>query len=179
MRPDQSEYAAYYSRYIELVPEDDVLGAMQRQSSDTQKLLASLTDEIGGHRYETGKWSVKELIGHLVETERIMGYRALSVARGETKSLPGFDENLYVVNGGFDQWRIGDLAEYYALTRRSNIVAFAHFSDDAWIRRGVANENPVTTRAVAFTIVGHERHHLNVLRERYRVGQESGNHVRR
>ena len=110
------------------------------------------------------------MIGHIVDTERIMGYRALSVARGETKSLPGFDENLYAANGGFDQWRIGDLAEYYALTRRSNIVAFSHFTDEAWSRPGVANDNPVTPRAIAFTMVGHERHHLSILRERYRVG---------
>lgn len=170
MRPEPTDHAPYYSRYLDLVPETDILPALQQQSSETQKLLASIGDDRAAYRYGPDKWSVKELIGHIVDTERIMGYRALAIARGEAKSLPGFDENLYAKNGSFDGWRIGDLAEYYALSRRSNIVAFSHFDEEAWNRRGVANENPVTTRAMAYVIVGHERHHLNVLRERYKLG---------
>ncbi|MFZ2491355.1 MAG: DinB family protein [Thermoanaerobaculia bacterium] len=170
MRPDPSEFAPYYGKYIDLVPESDILAALQQQSSETQKLLASLDEERASYRYEPGKWSVKELFGHVIDAERIFGYRAVAIARGETKSLPGYDENVYAENGRFDLWRIGDLSESYALIRRSNVVAFSHFPDEAWGRPGVANGNPVTARAIAFTMLGHERHHLNVLRERYRIG---------
>lgn len=169
MRPESTEYAPFYAGYVSLVPEDDVLSAIETQSSETQKLLASLDDAAAMHRYAEGKWSVKEVIGHITDAERVFGYRALCISRGDTNSLPSFDENDYVRNANFDSWRIGDLAEAYALTRRANIVLFRNLAPEAWERRGVANDTPVSVRALAFIIAGHERHHLNVLRERYRI----------
>jgi hypothetical protein len=169
MRPAVTDYAPFYARYIANVVEEDVLTALDEQSAETQRLLARIDDQRASYRYESGKWSVKELLGHLTDTERVMAYRALSFARGETAALPGFDENLYVANGGFDSWMIGDLAEQYALVRRSSILLFRNLPDGAWEKRGIASDSPVTVLALACIIVGHERHHLKVLRERYLI----------
>jgi hypothetical protein len=167
MRPLDTDYATAFAGYVSRVPEDDGLAAMERQSYETQNVLASIDDTRAAFRYAESKWSVKEVVGHIADTERIMGYRALAVARGETQSLPGFDEKDYVRNARFDDWRIGDLAEEYALMRRANVVFFRNLSPEAWDRRGVANGNPITVRALSYIIVGHERHHLQVLKERY------------
>ena len=168
-RPGTSDYAPAHAAYVALVPEDDVLSAMEQQSSAMQKVLSSLDEQKATYRYGEGKWSVKEVIGHIADAERIIGYRALAVARGEQQSLPGFDENEYVANASFDDWKIGDLAEQYALVRRANIVFFKNLRDEVWERRGLANNAPVSVRGLAYVIVGHERHHLQVLRERYGV----------
>lgn len=165
----ETDVSPAHAAYIELVPEDDVMSALQQQSSATQKVLASLDEERASYRYAEGKWSVKELIGHLADAERILGYRALAIARGDTQPLPGFEEAEYVRHASFDTWKLGDLAEEYALVRRANIVFFQNLPPEAWDRRGTANQHPVTVRALAYTIVGHERHHLKVLREKYQV----------
>ncbi|HYK02684.1 MAG TPA: DinB family protein [Thermoanaerobaculia bacterium] len=169
MKPAPTEYSPAYAAYVALVTEDDVLSAIEQQSSATQKLLSGLDESRAAFRYETNKWSVKEVVGHMVDAERIMGWRALAIARGETQPLPGFEEEDYVRNANFDSWRLGDLAEAYALGRRANIVFFRNLPEEAWDRRGTANGSPVTARALAWIIVGHERHHLQVLRERYRL----------
>ncbi len=169
MRPKDTDYAAPFADYIANVPEDDVLDAIERQSSETQKFLATLDDSRAAFRYEASKWSVKEVIGHLIDAERVMSFRALAFARGDTQPLPGFEEKDYVQNAHFDDWSLGDLAESYALVRRANIVFFCNLPAEAWDRRGVANDNAITVRALAYVIVGHERHHLRVLKERYRL----------
>lgn len=169
MRPQPTDYAPFYAGYIDLVPEEDVLSAIETQSSETQKVLAKLDEEQALYRYAEGKWSVKEIFGHLTDAERVFGYRALRIARGDQSPLPGFDEETYVAAANFDAWKIGDLGEMYALVRRANIVMFRNLPADAWQRRGLANNLEVTVNALAHMIVGHERHHLNVLRERYRV----------
>jgi uncharacterized damage-inducible protein DinB len=169
MRPPDSDVSPAHAAYIALVEGEDVLSAIEQQSSATQKLLASLDESRASFRYAEGKWSVKEVIGHLVDAERILGYRALAIARGDTQPLPSFDEQDYVRNANFDEWRLGDLSEAYALARRATIVFFQNLAEDAWSRRGVANGHEVTVRALAWTIAGHELHHLKVLRERYRL----------
>lgn len=169
MRPQSNDYAPAFSGYVSLVPEDDVMSVIETQSSQTQKLLAGLEEAQAAFRYADGKWSIKEVFGHLVDAERVFGYRALCISRGEQNPLPGFDENEYVRNANFDGWKVGDLAEMYALTRRANIVFFRNLPPEAWDRRGIANEKPTTVRALAYIIAGHERHHLKVLRERYRI----------
>jgi hypothetical protein len=166
-RPDATQYAPAHAGYVALVEEDDILSAMEQQSSAMQKFLASLDEARVAHRYAEGKWSVKEVIGHITDAERIIGYRALAIARGDEQPLPGFDENAYVANASFDDWRLGDLAEQYALVRRADIVFFKNLRPEAWERRGTANNAPVSVRGLAYVIVGHERHHLQVLRERY------------
>ena len=168
-RPADNDYAHFYAGYVSLVPEDDVLSAIEQQSSETQRVIASLDETRALHRYAEGKWSVKEVIGHVTDAERVFGYRALCIARGEKNSLPSFDEQVYMKNANFDSWRIGDLAESYALVRRANIVFFRNLDEAAWDRRGVANNSEITVRALAFILAGHERHHLNVLRERYLI----------
>lgn len=169
MRPEPTDYASFYANYVSLVPEEDVLSAIETQSSETQKLMASLDEAHAAHRYAEGKWSVKEVFGHITDAERVFGYRALCIARGDQTSLPGYDENEYMENANFDAWKLGDLAELYALTRRSNIVFFRNLREQDWNRRGTANDSPVTVCALAFIIAGHERHHLKVLRERYKI----------
>ena len=169
MRPDSTEYAPFYAGYIELVPEEDVLSAIETQSSETQKVLSSLDEARASYRYAEGKWSVKEMFGHITDGERVFGYRALCISRGEEQPLPGFDEKTYTSNANYDSWKIGDLAEQYALVRRANIVMFRNLPADAWARSGIASNNPVTVRALAYMMVGHERHHLRVLRERYKI----------
>ena len=166
----ERDYHPAFAGYVSLVPEDDILSVIEQQSSETQRLIASLDETSGSYRYAEGKWSVKEVIGHMTDAERVFGYRALCISRGEKNSLPGFDENAYMANAHFDDWRLGDLAESYALVRRSNIVLFRNLPEDAWDRRGVANNHEITVRALAYVLAGHERHHLKVLRERYRIG---------
>ncbi len=169
IRPAPTEYAQPYADYVANVPETDIFSAIEQQSAETQKLLASIDEVKAAYRYAEGKWSVKEVIGHFTDSERIFAYRALAIARGETQPLPGFDEKDYVRNASFDSWKLGDLSEHYALVRRSTIVLFQNFPDAAWENRGTASNYPITVRAIAWIIVGHERHHLKVLRERYLV----------
>jgi len=169
MRPAPSEYAPFYADYIARVPEDDVLSAIELQSSDTQKLLSSLDETRAAFRYAEAKWSVKQVIGHVIDAERVFGYRALAISRGETQPLPGFDEKPYTEAAGYDAWKLGDLGEMYALVRRATIVFFRNLPDAAWHRRGIASGSEVTVNAIAYMIVGHERHHVSVLRERYHL----------
>jgi hypothetical protein len=168
-RPAETDYTSAYAGYIALVPEDDILSVIEEQSGETQRLITSIDETRAAFRYAEGKWSIKEVIGHLTDGERIFGSRILAIARGETQPLPGFDEQTYVANAGFDAWKLGDLAEHYALSRRANIVLLRNLPAEAWQRRGVANGAEITVCALAYTIVGHERHHLRVLRERYLV----------
>lgn len=166
-RPAAEEHAPYYGRYIDLVPEEDICAALAAQAEETQRMLSSIGAERAGFRYAPGKWSIKEVIGHVTDSERVFGFRALAIARGETTPLPGFDENEYVRNAGFDRCSLDELADALALVRRANVLFFRSLPPIAWERRGVANDNPVSVRALAYIILGHERHHLNVLRERY------------
>jgi uncharacterized damage-inducible protein DinB len=166
-RPDPSEHAPYFSRYIDLVPEEDVVTALAAQGDETQKLLASLDEERAAYRYAPDKWSIKGVIGHVVDSERIFAYRLLAVARGDETPLPGFDEKEYAKHANFDRRSLRNLAEELDALRRANLLLMRNLSDDDWNRRGVANNNATSARALAYTMLGHERHHLKVLRERY------------
>jgi hypothetical protein len=168
-RPDPTEHAAYFSRYIDLVPETDILAALESQMDSTAAMLKSVDEERSSYRYADGKWTIKQVIGHVSDAERIFAYRALAIARGEKNPLPGFDEDTYVRQGEFDAWRYADLVDALMIVRRSNVLMFRNLSPDAWDRRGVANESPATVRALAYSMLGHERHHLNVLRDKYGV----------
>lgn len=168
-RPNPGEYSPGFARYVDLVPEEDIVSAMERQSSEMQKVLSGIDDVRAAHRYADEKWTVREVIGHIIDTERILSYRGLCIARGEQQPLPGFDENDYNRHAGYESWKIGDVAEEYALVRRSNIVLYKNLSAEAWERIGSAAGHPLSVLATAFVIVGHERHHLRVLKERYGV----------
>lgn len=169
MRPTSNDYSPAHAAYVALVPEDDILGSIEQQSSETQKFLATLDESKAAYRYADGKWSVKQVIGHIIDAERIIGYRLLAIARGETNPLPGFDENMYVDNAAFYAWSLGDLSEHYALVRRATIVLLRNLPKEAWSRKGTANNAPVSVNGLAYVILGHERHHVKVLHERYKL----------
>ncbi len=165
--PDANEYASYYGRYVSLVPEGDIIATLSGQLDSTLKLLRSIDESKAGWRYAPDKWSIKELVGHVTDGERIFAYRALRIARGDRTPLPGFEQDDYVKYGHFDARRLDELAEEFELVRRSNLLMFRHLDAEAWQRRGTASDAEVSVRALAFIIAGHERHHMEILRTRY------------
>lgn len=165
-RPQATEYAPYYSKYIELVPESDVLAALKMQLDETLSLLRGVPEKVGGVRHAPYTWSVKQVIGHLTDCERIFGYRALRFARGDGTPLPGFEENDYANTGEFDRIPLNELVSEFESVRRSNISLFEHLPEAAWSRGGEANEKKITVRALAYIMVGHGRHHVGILRQR-------------
>lgn len=164
-RPDPADYASSYAGYIGLVPGDDVLAALR--SSDTEQLLRSISEEKSHHRYAEGKWSIRQVVGHITDAEQVFAFRARAFARGEAQPLPGFDENAYMEHASFDRVPLATLVDAFVAARRSTILLLETCPDEAWERAGVANGVRITVRALAFTIAGHERHHCGVLRERY------------
>jgi hypothetical protein len=165
-RPAPDEYAPFYAGYVALVPEDDLLPLLAAGREATARLLAGVPEAEGDARHAPYTWSVKEVVGHLIDAERVFGYRALRFARGDATALPGFDEGAYVAAAGFDRLPLADLAAEFAALRRSHEHFFAGLSAEAWGRRGVANGSPVTVRALAAILVGHERHHTAILARR-------------
>jgi uncharacterized damage-inducible protein DinB len=165
--PDASEYIPYYGRYIALVPDGDIIAQLERQVETTTRVLGGLSAEQAEHRYAPGKWSIKEVVGHITDAERIFAYRALRFARGDATPLPGFDENAYVPAGDFGQRSLGELAAELRTVRAATLAMFRGLSDVAMTRAGVASDAPVSVRAVAWITAGHELHHVTLLRERY------------
>jgi uncharacterized damage-inducible protein DinB len=166
-RPQEGEYATYYKKYIDLASEDDVVSALDAQAQETAALLQGLSEEQAASRYAPDKWSIKQLVGHVTDGERVFAYRALSFARGETQPLPGFDQEPYVVNSAADERSISDLAAELAAVRRANVMMLRALPEEAWHRVGTASDNPISVRALAYIILGHERHHMGIVRERY------------
>jgi|SRR5579864_8077813 len=170
LRPVNTEYDPYYERYISLVSEEDVLIALDQQLAETLILLRGVSEQHGAFRYEPDKWSMKEVLGHLIDTERIMSYRALCIARAEPSSLPGFEQDDYVRHGNFDNRSVSSLAREFEQVRRATISLFRNLEPEAWERRGKANNVKVSVRALAYIIAGHELHHKAVLKDRYGLG---------
>ena len=166
-RPDPSEHAEYYGRYISLVPEDDLCAAMASQTDATLAFLHALPTAAGGLRYAPGKWSVKEVIGHVIDAERVFAMRATFFARLDAAALPGFEQDDWVSAATFDAQPLDELISEFEHVRRGNLYFFKHLAPDAWLRRGTASGYEFTVRALAYVIVGHERYHLDVLRTRY------------
>jgi hypothetical protein len=166
-RPSPSEYAPYFGRYITLVAENDFVAVLGRQPADYRTLLGNLSNEQAGYRYAPEKWSIRQVVGHVIDAERIFAYRALCIARGETASLHGFDENAYAKQAGHDACPQGELLDEFAQVRQSNINLFEHMSNSAWERAGTVNQNAITTRGLGYILVGHAQHHLGILKERY------------
>jgi hypothetical protein len=166
-KPQANEYAPYYEKYVSLVPEGDVVETLARQSEETLALLRGIGEGRAGHRYEPGKWSIKQVVGHVIDTERIFSYRALAIARGERQPLPGMDQDEYMAGANFDEMTLAGLLEQFEHLRRANVLMLRGLSEEAWTRRGTASDNEVTVRAIAYIIAGHEAHHVKILRERY------------
>jgi hypothetical protein len=167
MRPSENDYNPYYKNYIDKVEGDDPVAAMEEYVRETKNFFNAVGEAKAGTPYGEGKWTYKETLGHILDSERVMAYRALCIARGETKPLPGFEQDDYVKNGNFNQMSLDKLIEEYVAVRHSSILLFRNFSPEVMNRSGVANEVPVTVLALGFIIAGHERHHLSVLKDYY------------
>lgn len=172
-RPESNEYIPYFDRYISLVTEEDVLGLIERQIGEVRSLLGPLSAERSRYRYAEGKWSVRALVDHLIDAERLFGYRAFCVARGETQSLPGFDQDDFAAASNADQVELRDLLDEWEGVRRSNLAILRRVGDGGWTRVGTADGGPISTRALAFILAGHIRHHQRVLAEKYGIGAAS------
>lgn len=168
-RPQQDEYGDFYENYINLVDELNVIQSLIQQGQKVYALTQQLTVDEANHRYADDKWSVKEIIGHLVDTERIMAYRALCISRGEQTALPGYDHESYVEQANFNQRSLQSLSTEYDALRNANISMFNSFSKQQVLQKGTANGVSVSVRALAFIIAGHEKHHLNILEEKYGI----------
>jgi len=165
--PDASEYAPYYGRYISMVPANDALATLEREAERTARLLAGLTEDQSDYRYAPDKWSVKEVVGHVVDSERVMAYRALRIARGDRTPIAGFEQDDYVREGGFGRRALANLVEEFSAVRRATVLLFRGFEPEAWTRRGIANGLEISVRALAYVIAGHELHHRSILQEKY------------
>jgi hypothetical protein len=166
-RPEPNEYAPYYGKYVSMVDSDDIVKALADQALDTASLLSALTEREGDLRYAPDKWSVKEVLGHVCDSERIFAYRALRIARKDQTPIEGFEQDDYVRNGPFARCRLSDLVAEFRDIRRATVSLFGGFDDAAWLRCGTANKNEVSVRALAYIIAGHELHHRRLLQERY------------
>jgi len=169
-RPAPEEYAPYFGKYVEQVAGDDVLALLRRQVEETAALVGGLDDRQADFRYAAGKWSIKEVVGHVADTERIMVYRGVCFARGEAAALPGFDENEYVAHAKFGGRRLADLVAELRAVRAATVAFFSGLDAEELLRRGTANGRPYSVRAVAYVVAGHERHHSAILAERYLPG---------
>jgi hypothetical protein len=165
--PQPGEYAPYYGRYVELVSGQDILTTLEDQRRQTVLLLSCRTEAEGDFRYAPGKWNAKEVLGHVCDTERVFAYRALRFARADATPIEGFEQDDYVRHGPFAQRPLPDLIEDYIAVRRSTISLLRPLDEAAWSRRGAANKNEVTVRALAYIIAGHELHHRRILEEKY------------
>jgi hypothetical protein len=166
-RPDPSEYNPYYGKYIVLVPDGDLLRTLEAQNRETMSLLAPLTEARGDFAYAPGKWTLKEVIGHLTDSERVFSYRALRFARGDQAPLASFEQDDWVPQSGAARRTLADLATEYADVRRATLDLLTHLPPEAPVRRGTASDKEISVRALAWIIAGHERHHLKIIREKY------------
>lgn len=166
-RPDTTEYASYYEKYVSLVPTGDVITQLEKQLEETLSLIRGLSESQAAHRYAADKWSIKEVIGHIIDSERIFAYRVLRFARNDSQALPGFEQDDFMKHSNFDSRQMSDLAEELELVRRANILMLKSFDEEAWNRRGTASNAEVSVRALAYIIAGHELHHINVVKSRY------------
>jgi hypothetical protein len=166
-RPEAAECAPFHLAYVGKVPEGEVLQTMERQLHETTALLETVPADKADFAYAPGKWSIKQVVGHIMDAERIFAYRALRIGRGDSTPLPGFDENLYVPASGAEHRSLIDLLAEFHAVRRATLALFHHLPAEAATRTGIVGGATVSVRALAWVITGHERHHLHILRERY------------
>jgi len=168
LRPGVDEYAAAFADYVDRIADDeDIVGVLGSQRDQALALLEGIAEARGGYRYAPNKWSIKEMVGHLCDTERVFAYRALRIGRGDTTPLPSFDDQAYVAEVRAGGRTLADLAAEWGDVRRATLALFRNLPAVAWDRRGTASDHPISVRALAYIIVGHVRHHLQVLEERY------------
>ncbi len=166
-RPEPGEYAPYYDRYISLIAGPHILSVLDSQRREMMLLLSGRDEDEGNFRYEPGKWSAKEVLGHVCDTERIFAYRALRIARGDRTPIEGFEQDDYVRNGPWGRVALAEVIEDYIAVRRATLTLLRNLDERAWMRRGIANKNEVSVRAIAYLIAGHELHHRRILEQTY------------
>jgi hypothetical protein len=166
-RPQPGEYAPYYEKYISLVHDEDILATLDLQRRQMMLLLSGRDEADGDFRYAPDKWTAKEVLGHICDTERVFAYRALRVARADTTPIEGFEQDDYVRNGPFAHQPLTELVEDFIAVRRATLSLLRNLDEAAWTRRGIANKNDVSVRAIAYIIAGHELHHRRLLEEKY------------
>lgn len=167
--PEEGEYAPFYGRYVDLVRGDDLRAVLAGQPERLRDASAGLSEAAALQRYAEGKWSVKEVVGHIADAERVFSYRALRIARGDTTPLAKFDEDAYVAAAHFDRRSLGDLVDDFDTVRRQTLSLLAGLDAEAWTRTGIASDRSVSVRALYFLSAGHVRHHLDILAERYGI----------
>jgi hypothetical protein len=166
-RPSASEYAPYYDKYVQRVPDDDIVAVLRNQIADTAALLRTAPPDRADGAYAPGKWTLKEVVGHLIDVERVMSYRALRFSRNDATDLPGFDENAFVANSSFSRRTLSDLVDELEAVRVATVHLAKHIDADALMHHGTANNTVVTVRGLLYIIAGHELHHAALIRERY------------
>lgn len=166
-RPLPSEYDTRYASLMALVPETDLPAALARQREETKAFFSGIGEQAAEKRYAPDKWTIREVLGHIMDTDRLFGFRVLSIGRGDETPLHRAEENLYVRNAGFARFRLPEILEEYDLVRRSNEALLRHLPDEAWDRVGTVNNLRITARAIAYLMAGHERHHIAIVKERY------------
>ena len=170
-RPEPGEYAPYYDRYISLIPGSDILTTLETQRRQMLLLLSGRDDSHADFRYAADKWSGKQVLGHVCDTERIFAYRALRIARADRTPIEGFEQDDYVRNGPFAKHPLAEVIEDYIAVRRTTMTLLRNLDEEAWNRRGIANKNEISTRAMAYLIAGHELHHRRILEQKYFAGK--------
>ena len=171
-KPEAQEYLAYYGRYISLVQTEDIVSYLQTQQHDLHAKLATINEPQSDFRYASGKWSVKEVLGHVNDSERVFGYRALRISRNDKTAMEGFEQDDYVRDGPFHHLRWSDLVEEFQTVRAATLTLFRSLNDEESRRRGVANKAEISARALAWIIAGHAFHHAQVLRDSYHLLKE-------
>jgi hypothetical protein len=166
-RPTDKEFAPYYAKYVSLVPDGDFLAHLATQGAETQKLLRGIGETKSQHRYAPDKWSIREVVSHIADAERVFGYRALRFARADPAPLPGFDQELWAKTTNAHSLTLASLLDDLQALRASTVTLFRTFSDAEWERVGVASDNKVSVRALAYITAGHEHHHIKIVKERY------------
>ena len=166
-RPEKGEYAEYYERYVSLVEETDIVAVLEKQQFELLEFFQKIDEDRSLFAYAEGKWSIKEVIGHLSDGERIFAYRALRISRADKTPIEGFEQDGYIENSNFNNTRLSDLIAELLYTRKSNLIFLNNLTDEAWHRTGTASDNTISVRALAYIMAGHIRHHLKILNERY------------
>jgi hypothetical protein len=167
-RPSDDEFALFYAGYVSLAPEDDIIGVLERQAHDVEAAMAAYSPAREQLRYAAGKWSVRELLGHVIDAERVFGFRAFCFSRGDRNPLPGFEQNDYIARSDYDRQSLGDLVSEFRAVREVNLSVLRRLDAHAWRRIGTASGERVSVRALAYIMAGHVRHHLGILRTHYR-----------
>jgi hypothetical protein len=166
-KPEKSEYDPYYENYVSLVADTDIIPTLESQPKLLRDLIASLPEEMGSFAYAEGKWTLKELISHLIDGERMFAYRLLRISRGDQTPIEGFEQDGYIENSHANDRSFSDLLKELSLLREANMMFFRNLTEQDWLRIGVANNVSISVRALGYIMAGHISHHVSIIKDRY------------